>query len=124
MTSSPGHRKWPDHEVREEPLGDHAEVEVAGEIAAESDDVIRVVESKHPDRLYFPRDDVSATLERSDTTTECPFKGEASYFDVVVGDQRLPDAAWSYEHPYDEHVALASRIAFDDDNHPDLKVVH
>lgn len=61
-------------------------------------------------------------LEPSDTTTQCPFKGTAHYFDLKVGDRTLEDAAWSYEDPFDEHVALKDRIAFYDDRYPQIKV--
>ena len=47
--------------------------------------------------VYFPRDDVDMTLlERIDKSTYCPLKGDTEYFDVVLGDDRLDEAAWSY----------------------------
>jgi uncharacterized protein (DUF427 family) len=58
-------------------------------------------------------------LERSDTTTRCPFKGQASYFTMREG--HVKDAAWSYEHPYEEHGELAGRIAFDPERVSDLR---
>ena len=48
-----------------------------------------VVEGNH----YFPAEDVlEGTLQPSDTHSVCPWKGEASYYDVVVGEKRNPDA--------------------------------
>jgi uncharacterized protein (DUF427 family) len=58
VAKSPGHRKWPDHEVREEPLTERLRVESHGEIIADSTDVIRVDEDHNPARYYFPRQDV------------------------------------------------------------------
>src|SRR2546423_5768617 len=76
MSKSPGHQKMPDHKVNEEQLGQNMTVEIDGEIIADSSDVIRVDEDKAPARYYFPRSDVKmAKLERTATTTECPFKG-------------------------------------------------
>ena len=123
MSQSPGHRKWPGHQVREEPLRQPEEVEVEGVVVASSSDVIKVVEDKSPVRYYFPRADVSSgKLERSRTTSECPFKGTASYYSLNVGERQLNDAVWSYEDPYDEHLALKGRMAFYDDRFPEIHV--
>lgn len=61
-------------------------------------------------------------LEPSATTTECPFKGVARYFDLNVGGQRYKDAVWSYEDPYDEHRALKERLAFYEDKVPGMEI--
>ena len=123
MSKSPGHQKWPDHQVREEPLRQPMEVEVEGVVVASSADVIKVVEDKSPVRYYFPRTDVrTEKLKRSQTTSECPFKGTASYYSLNVGERQLDDAVWSYEDPYDEHQALKGRMAFYDDRLPEIHV--
>ncbi|MBD9666608.1 uncharacterized protein (DUF427 family) [Variovorax beijingensis] len=123
MSKSPGHQKWPDHQVREEPLRQPMEVEVEGVVVASSADVIKVVEDKSPVRYYFPRTDVRTDkLKRSQTTTECPFKGTASYYSLNVGERQLADAIWSYEDPYDEHQALKGRMAFYDEKFPEIHV--
>ena len=123
MSKSPGHQKWPDHEVRETRVGQRIKVELDGEVIADSADVIRLDESEHPARYYFPRADVKMNkLVRSDTTTECPFKGSARYFSVVLGDKTLEDAVWTYEDPYDEHVALKERVAFYEENIPGIRI--
>ncbi len=79
-----------------------------GAVLAESDDVV-VVEGN----VYFP---VSALrrehFEDSQLHTVCGWKGTASYFDVVVGGQRNPDAAWYYPTPKDAAKHVAGRVAF------------
>ena len=67
-----------------------------------------VVEGNH----YFPIESVTVTLEPTDHTTRCPWKGDASHFDVIVGDTRLANAAWSYPSPKQAATEIANHIAF------------
>ena len=79
-----------------------------GTVIAKSDDTV-VVEGNH----YFPRDAVAEEyLERSDTTTRCPWKGTAEYFTIVVDGQRNPDAAWYYAEPKDAAAQIRGHVAF------------
>ena len=51
-------------------------------------------------RLYVPLEDLDGTLlERSETSTHCPFKGDASYFTLAAGERTIEDAVWTYEEP-------------------------
>jgi uncharacterized protein (DUF427 family) len=123
MSASPGHRQHPEHQVREFRLDQPVAVEVDGEVIAESHDVIRVDEDGSPSRYYFPRSAFTANhLERTATTTHCPYKGTAHYFNLRTRHGRLDDAVWSYEDPYDEHLDLKNRLAFYDDRYPDIQV--
>jgi uncharacterized protein (DUF427 family) len=68
-----------------------------------------VVEGNH----YFPVEDVAAdVLQPSDTTSVCPWKGTASYYDVVVDGERNADAAWYYPAPKAEAAEIKDRVAF------------
>lgn len=123
MTSSPGHKRWPKHRVNEEHPSRHVEVSFGDQKIAESDAPILLIEDDHPPRYYLPREDVNMDLlEPSETTTQCPFKGTAHYYSLKIGDQRVDDAVWSYEEPYDEHRDLAGRLAFYDDKVDQLRV--
>ena len=79
-----------------------------GTVIAESDDTV-VVEGNH----YFPLSAVKAeVLEPVDTTTVCPWKGTASYYDVVVDGDRNAGAAWYYPTPKDAAAEIKDRVAF------------
>ena len=123
MSKSPGHQKWPDHKVQEKHVEQRVRVEVNGEIVADSDNVIKVEEDGNPDRYYFPRSDVKMNkLERSQSTTQCPFKGTAQYFNLKIDGKRLDDVVWTYEEPYDEHSGLKDRLAFYEEKAPQIHV--
>lgn len=75
---------------------------------AQSDDTV-VVEGNH----YFPPDSlVSEHFEDSDYHSVCPWKGTASYYDIVVDGQRNPAAAWYYPNPKPAAKEICCRVAF------------
>ena len=77
-------------------------------VIAQSDNTV-VVEGNH----YFPPASVKKEhLRPSDTHTTCPWKGLASYYDVVVGDNVNSDAAWYYPEPKDAAAEIKDHIAF------------
>jgi uncharacterized protein (DUF427 family) len=77
-------------------------------VIAQSDDTV-VVEGNH----YFPSDSVHEEyLQPSSTHTICPWKGQASYYNVVVDGQTNKDAAWYYPEPKDAAAEIKDRIAF------------
>jgi uncharacterized protein (DUF427 family) len=79
-----------------------------GSIIAESDETV-VVENNH----YFPADSVHMEyLKPSDTHTTCPWKGEASYYTLVVDGKENIDAAWYYPEPKDAACEIKGYIAF------------
>ena len=62
--------------------------------------------------VYVPIGDVDTSLlERSDHTTHCPFKGDASYWSIRVGDRVEENAVWGYERPNDDAEFLTGRVA-------------
>ena len=78
------------------------------QVVAESDDTI-VVEGNH----YFPPDSLDREFFRnSDTHTVCPWKGLASYLDVVVDGEANRDAAWCYPEPKEAAEHIAGYVAF------------
>jgi uncharacterized protein (DUF427 family) len=77
-------------------------------VIAHSDETV-VVEGNH----YFPKDDVDTSmLEKSDTTSVCPWKGTARYYTIECDGERNEDAAWYYPDPKPEAEKVRNRIAF------------
>ena len=77
-------------------------------IIAESGDTI-VVEGNH----YFPADSIKREyFTESNTHTSCPWKGEASYYNVSVNGEVNKDAAWYYSAPKEAAAQIKNRIAF------------
>ena len=63
--------------------------------------------------VYFPPGSLSLEhLRESDTRSRCPWKGEASYFHVVVGDDVNHDAAWTYPEPSQAAAHIRDHVAF------------
>lgn len=123
MSKAPGYQSKPNHRIRESSVAETVSVSVRGQTLAESGDVLRVDEDGHPVRYYFPRLAVRTDLlERSQTVTRCPFKGAATYFTLDIGGQKLVDAVWSYEDPYEEHRGLKDRLAFYEEKFPELEI--
>ena len=78
------------------------------QVVARSDDTV-VVERNH----YFPVDSIDpALLEDSDTTSYCPWKGEARYKTLVVDGERNVDAVWYYPDPKPAAAEIRGRYAF------------
>ena len=84
-----------------------------GETVADSKRAKLLHETEHLPVYYFPREDVRmGLLEESDHTTHCPFKGEASYWSVKVGDEVAENAVWGYPDPLDSAPPLACYVSF------------
>ena len=87
-----------------------------GETLARSTRPLILFETKLPPRLYLPRDDVAMdTLTESRLTTQCPYKGTASYFSTPG----LENVAWSYPAPLPEVGRIRDHVSF----HPDKVAV-
>ena len=87
-------------------------VEFGGRVIAESRRAFRVLETSHPPVYYLPPDDVAREyLRPARGSSFCEWKGEASYYDIVVGDRVVAQAAWTYQHPSPAFTAIADYIA-------------
>jgi class 3 adenylate cyclase/uncharacterized protein (DUF427 family) len=95
------------------PAGHRIRAVFRDQTVADSSRVLVMRETRLPAVFYFPRDDVRMELlAGTDRRTHCPFKGDAAYWTLKVGDAAVENAAWSYEDPYDEAWAVKEYIAF------------
>ena len=88
-------------------------VEIDGVVIAESTRAHVLHETGLIPRWYFPKDDVRMELlVATDTASRCPYKGQAEYWSVRVGDRVEEDLAWSYPAPLPESARIEGLIAF------------
>ena len=96
-----------------EPSDKRIRGEFGGESIVDSGRVLVMHETRLAPVYYFPRDDVRMDLmEKTGHRTHCPFKGNASYWTLKVGDKTVRDNVWGYEEPYDEAEGVRDYVAF------------
>ena len=97
------------HRIATRPFTGHVQVERDGRVLAASDRAVALEETGLPTRFYLPRDDVRMDLlAASETTSHCPFKGDATYFSAPGA----KDAFWVYESPSQEDASpIAGMLA-------------
>jgi uncharacterized protein (DUF427 family)/acyl-CoA thioesterase len=105
---------WPDHpgyRIDAVPCRGTAVVKAGDTVLATSTRALRVIETDHVERLYFPESDVAVELlEPNDHHTVCPFKGQASYWSSLKTDPPVEDVFWAYPDPFQEVSALRGHL--------------
>jgi uncharacterized protein (DUF427 family) len=113
MTNKPVLQPGPDHPITIEPLGKKVTVTLAGKTVASSSRALLLKEASYPGVVYVPREDADMTLlERTEHSTHCPYKGDASYYSIPVGGARSKNAVWTYEEPHAALSAIKNHLAF------------
>ncbi|WP_375474451.1 DUF427 domain-containing protein [uncultured Jatrophihabitans sp.] len=103
----------PDHPITVEPNSSRVVVSVGGKVVADTTHALQLHESTYPAVQYIPRADVDLTqLERTDHSTYCPYKGDASYYSLRAGDDLAENSVWTYEAPHDAVAAIKDHLAF------------
>ncbi len=88
-------------------------VRAGGAIIGESEAAMELTEGSYPPVIYFPRADIGmAFLEKTEKTSHCPHKGDATYYSVSTAAETLRDVAWSYEAPKEAAAGIKDHIAF------------
>ena len=96
-----------------EPTSHHLQIVHRGLVVADTTRAVRTLETSHPPTYYFPRADIArGVLRPVKGVTLCEWKGQAAYYDVVVGDEVLTSAAWTYPVPSEEFALIEDHVAF------------
>jgi len=103
----------PDHPISIEANLSRVVVKVGGRIVADTRGALTLREASYPTVQYIPRRDVDmAALVRSEHTTYCPYKGDASYYSIPAGGNRSKNAVWTCETPFEEMAQIKDYVAF------------
>jgi uncharacterized protein (DUF427 family) len=103
----------PDHPISIEANPSRVVVKVGGKAIADTRDALALREAGYPPVQYIPRRDVNmAALTRSEHTTYCPYKGDASYYSIQAGEIRSLNAVWTYETPFEAMAQIKDYVAF------------
>lgn len=101
----------------------HVRVVAHGQVLAESARPVVLYETGVVPRYYLPRVDVRMDLlTPSPTTSHCPYKGTATYWNAVVDGTELSDVVWGYVTPLPEAMRVAGMVAFWPEKNSDLEV--
>jgi uncharacterized protein (DUF427 family) len=112
----------PDHPITVEPFSSHVVVRSGSTVVAETDRALELREASYPAVLYIPLEDVNPQHVRpNELHTWCPYKGEASYYDIVETDSTdhddvdgpdLRSAVWYYPDPFPAVAGIQGHVAF------------
>ena len=83
-----------------------------GQLIAQTDQGLRVLETHHAPTYYFPRDDILAALLPAAGASYCEWKGQATYWDIACHGAQVPKAGWSYPEPTKRFLPLKDHVAF------------
>jgi uncharacterized protein (DUF427 family) len=113
MTSRPVLEPTAEHPITITPTGQRVVVRINGDVVADTHQALQLQESTYPAVQYIPLKDITQeVLTRTDTSTYCPYKGEAAYYSVTTGGGTVEDAIWFYEQPYPAVGEIVGHVAF------------
>ncbi len=103
----------PDHPITVAANPKRVQVLYNGHVIADTRKALILKESSYRPVLYFPREDVDmAFLTRTDHSTHCPYKGDASYYTLLMDGRFAENAVWTYETPYPAMETIKDLLAF------------
>jgi uncharacterized protein (DUF427 family) len=111
-TAKPILQPGPDHPITIEPNPARVLVKVGDTVVADTRSALTLREASYPPVQYVPLEDVdSSLLAATDNATYCPYKGDASYYTITVGDDG-ENAVWEYRDPYSPVAEIKGHVAF------------
>jgi uncharacterized protein (DUF427 family) len=103
----------PEHPITIEHNPARITVSVGGRVVADTHDSLTLREASYPPVQYIPRKDVDMSLlERTQHSTYCPYKGDASYYSIPNGGAKSVNAVWTYEAAFPAVTAINEYVAF------------
>jgi uncharacterized protein (DUF427 family) len=113
MASAAPRIPGPDHPITIKPYGGRVRVIFNGQTIAETSRALELKEASYPPVFYIPREDADmGALRRTAHATHCPYKGDASYYSLLVAGRESENAVWSYEEPYPAMAKIKNHLAF------------
>lgn len=104
----------PEHPISVSAQETHVTISARGELIAANAKALQLNEHVYAPVFYVDRQAVDTRrLQRSDHTSWCPYKGEANYFHLLLENgERLENAVWTYEAPFDAVASIRDRLGF------------
>jgi uncharacterized protein (DUF427 family) len=103
----------PDHPITVEPNPRRVRVVFNGKVVADTSRALSLKEADYPAVQYIPREDADmSAFAPTQHHTQCPYKGEASYFTLKADGKTAENAAWSYETPFAAVAEIEGHLAF------------
>ncbi|WFP62246.1 MULTISPECIES: DUF427 domain-containing protein [unclassified Mesorhizobium] len=110
---APGFQRNPGKVITIEPYRGTVTVSAGNAVIARSTRARLLSEPPYPAVFYIPFDDIDfGKLARTEHSTHCPYKGDASYWSVLPAGESGKDAMWAYEQPFDEMTEIRDHGAF------------
>ena len=110
---APGFQRNPDKVITVEPYKGTVTVRAGNTVIASSTNAKVLTEAPYPAAFYIPFADIDfSKLSGTQSSTHCPYKGDASYWSVLPAGEAGKDAMWAYEQPFDEMAEIRNHGAF------------
>ncbi len=103
----------PDHPITITKNPHRVRVQVGDHVIADSAEALTLQEASYPAVQYIPRKDMEMSFfGKTPRSTNCPYKGDASYYTLNIDGQILENVVWSYEAPFPAMEAIKDHVAF------------